>query len=421
MNHLSGELLKSQTGITDLPHVPYRGAGPAHGRRDRRTDSDHRPGDDQPGARIPSHRQIAPARDHQSDADLPIAPEIPTAIEAGVPAPCYAAGDRIVHSGRNAEGVAAQIAAANRTAMADKAYTQSLVDAAVIPVPGLDGGEIQPVHEGRRRALDAAGEGDRHQARLNACCDESFAPPISASGCGCGRAAGRRAHRARRSLSDAAGAAGHRLQRRRRARRGGAAVVPMAVGAGRAEFSGREPARRRRQYRRARRSCGRRPTAIRCCRSVRRISSTPRSTRILKFNFLRDIAPVASIGRNPFVMVVNPSFPAKTVAEFIAYAKANPGQINMTSTGTGNLTHVVGELFKMMAGVDMLHVPGRGEMQAQSDLFGRPGAGHVRSDRLLPRLYQGRPVARARRHRRDAAVRRCPTCRPSAKPCRVST
>ena len=89
----------------------------------------------------------------------------------------------------------------------------------------------------------------------------------------------------------------------------------------------------------------------------------------LKFNFLRDVAPVAGIGRNPFVMVVNPSFPAKTVAEFIAYAKANPGQINMTSTGTGNLTHVIGELFKMMAGVDMLHVPGRGEMQAQSDLL----------------------------------------------------
>src|SRR5580698_6319994 len=89
----------------------------------------------------------------------------------------------------------------------------------------------------------------------------------------------------------------------------------------------------------------------------------------LKFNFLRDIAPISCIGRNPFVMEVTPSFPAKTVAEFIAYAKANPGQINMTSTGTGNLTHVIGELFKMMAGVDMLHVPGRGEMQAQSDLL----------------------------------------------------
>jgi tripartite-type tricarboxylate transporter receptor subunit TctC len=89
----------------------------------------------------------------------------------------------------------------------------------------------------------------------------------------------------------------------------------------------------------------------------------------LKFNLIRDIAPVACIGRNPFVMVVNPSFPAKTVAEFIAYAKANPGKINMTSTGTGNLTHVAGELFKMMSGVDIVHVPSRGEMQAQTDLL----------------------------------------------------
>jgi tripartite-type tricarboxylate transporter receptor subunit TctC len=66
---------------------------------------------------------------------------------------------------------------------------------------------------------------------------------------------------------------------------------------------------------------------------------------------------------------VNPSFPAKTIAEFIAYAKANPGKINMTSTGTGNLTHVAGELFRMMAGVDLVHVPSRGEMQAQADLL----------------------------------------------------
>jgi tripartite-type tricarboxylate transporter receptor subunit TctC len=89
----------------------------------------------------------------------------------------------------------------------------------------------------------------------------------------------------------------------------------------------------------------------------------------LKYDFVRDIAPVGSIGRNPFVMVVNPSFPAANVAEFIAYAKANPGKINMTSTGTGNLTHFSGELFKMMAGVDMLHVPGHGEVEAQSDLL----------------------------------------------------
>ena len=104
----------------------------------------------------------------------------------------------------------------------------------------------------------------------------------------------------------------------------------------------------------------------------------------LKFNFLRDVAPVAGIGRNPFVMVVTPSIPAKTVAEFVAYAKVNPGQINMTSTGTGNLTHVIGELFKMMAGVDMLHVPGRGVMQAQSDLLA--GRAQVMFDPIVSSL-----------------------------------
>jgi len=89
----------------------------------------------------------------------------------------------------------------------------------------------------------------------------------------------------------------------------------------------------------------------------------------LKFNFLRDTAPVAGIGGSPFVMVVNPSFPAKTVPEFIAYAKANPGKINVGSTGTGNLTHMAAEMFKMMAGVDLLHVPYRGETAAQTDLL----------------------------------------------------
>jgi len=80
----------------------------------------------------------------------------------------------------------------------------------------------------------------------------------------------------------------------------------------------------------------------------------------LNFNFIRDIAPVASISRVPFVMEVHPSVPANTVAEFIAYAKANPGKINMASAGTGNTTHVCGELFKMMASVDLFHVPYRG-------------------------------------------------------------
>jgi tripartite-type tricarboxylate transporter receptor subunit TctC len=89
----------------------------------------------------------------------------------------------------------------------------------------------------------------------------------------------------------------------------------------------------------------------------------------LSFNFIRDIVPVASISDTPFVIVVNPSFPASTLPELIAYAKAHPGKINMASTGTGNLTHISGELFKMMAGIDMLHVPYRGEAPAQTDLL----------------------------------------------------
>jgi tripartite-type tricarboxylate transporter receptor subunit TctC len=80
----------------------------------------------------------------------------------------------------------------------------------------------------------------------------------------------------------------------------------------------------------------------------------------LNFNFIRDIAPVASIVRVPFVMEVHPSVPVKTVAEFIAYAKANPGKINLASAGIGAATHMAGEMFKMMAGVDLFHVPYRG-------------------------------------------------------------
>jgi tripartite-type tricarboxylate transporter receptor subunit TctC len=80
----------------------------------------------------------------------------------------------------------------------------------------------------------------------------------------------------------------------------------------------------------------------------------------LNYNFIRDIVPIASIVRVPLVMEVHPSVPARTVAEFIAYAKTNPGKINMASAATGGLTHVAGELFKMMAGVDLFHVPYRG-------------------------------------------------------------
>jgi tripartite-type tricarboxylate transporter receptor subunit TctC len=90
----------------------------------------------------------------------------------------------------------------------------------------------------------------------------------------------------------------------------------------------------------------------------------------LSFDFTRDVAPVASIGRVPLVMVVNPALPAKTVPEFIAYAKANPGKVNMGSGGNGAPDHMSGELFKAMAGVGILHVPYRGVAPAIADLLG---------------------------------------------------
>jgi tripartite-type tricarboxylate transporter receptor subunit TctC len=90
----------------------------------------------------------------------------------------------------------------------------------------------------------------------------------------------------------------------------------------------------------------------------------------LNYNFIRDIAPVASISREPNVMVVNTSVPAKTVPEFIAYAKANAGKINMASSGNGTSVHVAGELFKMMTGINMAHVPYRGAAPAVTDLLG---------------------------------------------------
>jgi tripartite-type tricarboxylate transporter receptor subunit TctC len=112
----------------------------------------------------------------------------------------------------------------------------------------------------------------------------------------------------------------------------------------------------------------------------------------LNYNFIRDIAPVAAISREPNVMVVNPSVPAQTVTEFIAYAKANPGTINMGSSGNGSGPHLSGELFKMMTGLNMIHVPYRGASPALTDLLGgqvqvmfasMPSAiGYIRAGRL---------------------------------------
>jgi tripartite-type tricarboxylate transporter receptor subunit TctC len=90
----------------------------------------------------------------------------------------------------------------------------------------------------------------------------------------------------------------------------------------------------------------------------------------LNFNFIRDIAPIASIHREPHVMEVNPSVPVKTVPEFITHAKANPGKINMASAGIGSGNHIAGEMFKMMTGVNLVHVPYRGAGPALIDLLG---------------------------------------------------
>jgi tripartite-type tricarboxylate transporter receptor subunit TctC len=114
----------------------------------------------------------------------------------------------------------------------------------------------------------------------------------------------------------------------------------------------------------------------------------------LSFVFSRDITPVASIARMPNVMEVNPSFPAHTVPEFIAYAKANPDKINFASGGTGSPTHMVGELFKMMTGIKMVHLPYRGAGPALIDLLGGQvevmfatlpsSIGYIRGGKLRP-------------------------------------
>jgi tripartite-type tricarboxylate transporter receptor subunit TctC len=114
----------------------------------------------------------------------------------------------------------------------------------------------------------------------------------------------------------------------------------------------------------------------------------------LNFNFIRDIAPVASINRVPHVIDVNPSIPVRTVPEFIAFAKANPGKLNMGSGSIGSTQHLSGELFKMMTGVDLVHVPYRGGAPAIADLLGgqvqvifdvlSESIGYIRAGRLRP-------------------------------------
>jgi tripartite-type tricarboxylate transporter receptor subunit TctC len=97
----------------------------------------------------------------------------------------------------------------------------------------------------------------------------------------------------------------------------------------------------------------------------------------LPFDFIRDIAPVSGIVRSPNILQVHPSVPVQTVSELIAHAKANPGKLNMATSGNGGPEHVAGELFKMMTGVNLTHVPYRGAGPALTDLLGGQGPGHV--------------------------------------------
>ena len=140
----------------------------------------------------------------------------------------------------------------------------------------------------------------------------------------------------------------------------------------------------------------------------------------LPFNFLRDIAPVAGITRVPNVMETTAKFPAKTVGEFIAYGKANPGKINMASSGNGTSVHLSGELFMAMTGIKMTHVPYRGAGPALTDLIAGTVRRDVRQSAVVDRVHQVRQAARARPSPPPRATRRCPMCPPSPTPCRAT-
>ena len=137
----------------------------------------------------------------------------------------------------------------------------------------------------------------------------------------------------------------------------------------------------------------------------------------LNFNFIRDIAPVAGIVRTPNVMVVTPTLPVKTVAEFIAYCKANPGKLNMASSGAGTSVHLSGELFKSMTGCQMVHVPYKGAGPALIDLMGGQVQVHVRQPAVVGRPDQGGQDARAGGDHAGARAVDAASCRPSARRC----
>ena len=206
------------------------------------------------------------------------------------------------------------------------------------------------------------------------------------------------------SLSDAAGALRRRLSAWRPDRYRRAPDGTMAVRAARSTIRHREPAGCRQQHRhRGGRACatGR---LYASCWPIRRTPSTRRSTTSsISISSATSRRSRASC-REPLVMVVNPSFPAKTVPEFIAYAKANPGKINFASGGNGTPPHVAGELFKMMTGVNLVHVPYRGGAPAVTDLLG--GQVHAMfASASVDRAHQGRQAARAGGDHRDTLGR----------------
>ena len=141
----------------------------------------------------------------------------------------------------------------------------------------------------------------------------------------------------------------------------------------------------------------------------------------LNFVFLRDIDPVADVIRVPNVMEVTPGGTCQDVAEFIAYAKANPDKVNVASSGNGTSIHLSGELFILMTGLKMTHVPYKGSAPTLIDLLGRSGAGDVRQ---LPSSIEHIKAGKLRRargdHRHTLRPRSCLTCRRSARPCQAT-